>query len=69
MPYESPIGLDSPASARGPRRCEQTGLTIPECSCPLCWARMQAREEVRRVITVRNDPPGHVIDAGLAASE
>jgi hypothetical protein len=48
-----------------PVRCEQTGLTIPECSCPLCWARMQARENVRRIIDTRSRPMGHVIDAGI----
>jgi hypothetical protein len=48
-----------------PKRCEQTGLTIPECSCPLCWARMQAREDVRRVIDTASNPARHVIDAGI----
>jgi hypothetical protein len=50
---------------REPKRCEHTGLTIPECSCPHCWARMQARERVRRVISARRDAVHHVVDAGI----
>jgi hypothetical protein len=50
---------------RQPRRCEHTGLTIPECSYPHCWARMQAREDVRRVISPRRDAVHHVVDAGI----
>jgi hypothetical protein len=48
-----------------PRRCDHTGLTIPECSCPACWARMQAREDVRRVIDTGHHSMGYVIDAGI----
>jgi hypothetical protein len=51
--------------AHTPRRCDQTGLTIPECSCPACWASMQAREDVRRVIETGHHSMGYVIDAGL----
>jgi hypothetical protein len=65
MPSARAIGSTTPASRYEPKRCEQTGLTIPECSCPLCWARMQAREEVRRVITAGSYAPRHVIDAGI----
>jgi hypothetical protein len=48
-----------------PKRCEQTELTIPECSCPRCWARLQASEEVRHVIAEGGHPIRHVIDAGI----
>jgi hypothetical protein len=48
-----------------PKRCEQTRLTIPECSCPRCWARMQAREDVRRISDTASNPVRHVIDAGI----
>jgi hypothetical protein len=65
MRNASAIGTTHSASRHEPKRCEQTGLTIPECSCPQCWARMQAREEVRRVITNGSGPVGHVIDAGI----
>jgi hypothetical protein len=50
---------------REPKRCEQTGLTIPECSCPHCWARMQAHEDVRRIISLDREPVRHVIEAGI----
>jgi hypothetical protein len=53
------------SSRHEPKRCEQTGLTIPECSCPKCWARMQAREEVRRVVGTGSPAMGYVIDAGI----
>jgi len=58
------IGIAHLASHE-PKRCEQTGLTIPECSCPMCWARMQARQDVRRIINPGSTPTRHVIDAGI----
>jgi hypothetical protein len=58
-------GNGHPGSRRQPKRCEHTGLTIPECSCPHCWARMQAREDVRRVISLDREPARHVIEAGI----
>jgi hypothetical protein len=50
-------------AASQPQR-ERTGLTIPECSCPLCFARMRAGEEVRRIVR-HTTPTRHVIDAGI----
>jgi hypothetical protein len=32
---------------------------------PACWARMQAREDVRRVIDTAHHSMGYVIDAGI----
>jgi hypothetical protein len=46
-------------SRHEPKRCEQTGLTIPECSCPACWARMQARQNARRVVETGNHSAGY----------
>jgi hypothetical protein len=60
-----PIGIARRVARHHPPRCERTGLTIPECSCPLCWARIQAREEVRRIVTRGSTRARHVIDAGI----
>jgi hypothetical protein len=64
MRTQSSIGIAHPASRQrpGPRHCEQTGLTIPECSCPVCWARMQAREDVRRIMN-----SGSTLEVALSA--
>jgi hypothetical protein len=34
--------------------CRHTGLTIPECSCPVCTQRLMARANVRAY----GGPPG-----------
>jgi hypothetical protein len=65
MRHGNSIGIAQPAARHQPKRCGRTGLTIPECSCPICWARIQAREDVRRIIDTASNPGRHVIDAGI----